>query len=129
MENNDDKKRVYALVLSNLLEVGSEEFNKLYNTSWDFKSEIDFLKLRLNLILDEKERAEYDEIHYKGCNPGKFIVNLYDGYWVSYDDGFWNWDNKARESVYEVYDDLSKISIQVGHGFKEYEIKSKKLRK
>ena len=128
MENRD-AKRIYAMELLSLLENGTDEYNKLYKFNQNFKSDIDLLKLRLNLIIDEKERADYDEVDYKGYKNGKFIVNLYDPNWVSYDDGYWNWDYKARETIFEVAEDLSKINVYMGHRLDEYELKSKTLRK
>lgn len=87
------------------------------------------MKLRLNSIIDEDERSKYDEVDYEGYKYGKFIVTLYDPYFTYCDDGYWDLDYKARKSVYEVYEDLSKINIQTGHRLDEYEIEAKKLRK
>jgi hypothetical protein len=124
-----EKTKICALELLDLLERGSKEYDRVYNADESFKDEIDFLSLRLKFILDENENAENYEIDYIGYGPGKFIVNMYDPYYTSCDVGYWDWDKKARKSVYEVYDDLSKVTVQVGHGYKEYEIKSKVLRK
>ena len=129
MENSKDKKRVYSLVLSTLLENGNKEYNHLCEINPIFKSDMDFLKFRLKYIFDDNERSEYDEINYDGYGPGKFIVDLYEPYWVSRDDGYWDWDPKARKSTYEVYGDLSKINVQFGNIINEYEINSKVLRK
>ncbi len=129
MENNKDKNRVYALELLNLLNDGTKEFNELCEVNPIFKSDIDFLKLRLNFIVDEDERSKYDEVDYEGYKDGKFIVTLYDPSFTYCDDGYWDLDYKARKSVYEVYEDLSKINIQTGHRLDIYEIKAKTLRK
>ena len=126
---NKDKIKICALELLDLLEKGSKDYDREYNANSVLKDDMDFLSLRLKFILDENERAENDEVDYKDYNPGKFIVNLYDPYYASCDDGYWDWDKKARKSTYEVYDDLSKIIVQVGHGYREYKMKSKTLRK
>lgn len=128
MGNSKDKNRVFASVLLNLLEQGSKEYNNLCEVNPIFKSDMDFLKLRLNYIFDGNEKAEYDEINYKGYGPGKFMVDLYEPYSVSRDDGYWDWDPKARKSSYEVYDDLSKINVQFGNIINEYDTNAKTRR-
>lgn len=129
MENNNDKNKVYAMELLCLIKEGNKEFNKLCQVNPIFKSDIDCLKLRLNSIIDEDESSKYDEVDYEGYKDGKFIVTLYDPYFTYCDNGYWDLDYKARKSVYEVYEDLSKINIQTGHRLDVYEIKSKTLRK
>lgn len=129
MKNNNDKNKVYAMELLCLIKEGNKEFNKLCQVNPIFKSDIDCLKLRLNSIIDEDERSKYDEVDYEGYKDGKFIVTLYDPSFTYCDDGYWDLDYKARKSVYEVYEDLSKINIQTGHRLDEYEIEAKKLRK
>lgn len=129
MENNKDKNKVYALELLNLLNEGTKEFKELCEVNPIFKSNIDFLKLRLNFIVDEKERSEYDEIEYEGYKNGKFVVTLYDPYFTYCDDGYWDWDRKARKTICEVNEDLSKVNIQTGNRLDIYEIKTKTLRK
>ncbi len=129
MENNKDKNRVYAMELLCLLNDGTKEFNELCEVNPIFKSDIDCLKIRLNSIIDEEERSEYDEVEYEGYKNGKFIVTLYDPHFTYYDNGYWDLDYKARKSVYEVYEDLSKINIQTGHRLDVYEINNKILRK
>lgn len=129
MEKNRDRERIYALELLNLLNEGTKKFNELCEVNPIFKSDIDCLKIRLTSIIDEEERSKYDEIDYRGYKDGKFIVNLYDPNFAYRDDGYWDLDYKARKSVYEIYEDLSRVNIQTGHRLDIYEIETKTLRK